>query len=515
LGNGEVTPDKYYCESCRPENHPYRVLDGQLISSSKRAIHTLSTISSNPKSKSSKKRSTMNSKDSSHLTELDSTEQSNDDHSYETRMVHKSGKGADDHNISSHGRASKRRKKTDSNMDEDGFVHENIDNNHNGPDSEGEESYIPPENGPDSYTNSANISLKTLGKNKISRSSKSKKTKTLSNHSLPGSPRDSNDESSESLDGQAAATSTSSSPQQHVGRKANGKKGGRSAENDTSIDKTTPSTKRVKLDKLEIPHSEGSLPATDHNDDSNQVFKKESSMEPSNTAVPSDSTSHLTVKRTGSRRSHIHAACPDTPTPTGTPQPMLPAPPAKVKYPSSRMSLKDMSKRAQQLLEYINRVQVEMTELKNKRSQKSPISTEGDIISLTRSQGLTVDTEMQLLKTGSTNTESKGLSTPPQSVHELSNGDGSEQISGTISKQIMDQADISRPDEEKGAPITPPHQPMIANHTSSEPGDDTSKSHTNHTEIEGPVLEVTSLDLIDKLTSDLIHFQERFGRHGE
>ena len=30
LGDGEVTPDKYYCDSCRPENHPYRVLDGQL-----------------------------------------------------------------------------------------------------------------------------------------------------------------------------------------------------------------------------------------------------------------------------------------------------------------------------------------------------------------------------------------------------------------------------------------------------------------------------------------------------
>lgn len=30
LGDGEVTPDKYYCDSCRPENHPYRVQNGQL-----------------------------------------------------------------------------------------------------------------------------------------------------------------------------------------------------------------------------------------------------------------------------------------------------------------------------------------------------------------------------------------------------------------------------------------------------------------------------------------------------
>ncbi|KAK3837630.1 MAG: hypothetical protein JOS17DRAFT_786746 [Linnemannia elongata] len=31
LGDGLVTPDKYYCDSCRPENHPYHVVDGVLM----------------------------------------------------------------------------------------------------------------------------------------------------------------------------------------------------------------------------------------------------------------------------------------------------------------------------------------------------------------------------------------------------------------------------------------------------------------------------------------------------
>lgn len=53
LGDGEVTPDKYYCDSCRPENHPYRVQNGQLLSNAKSTA------------KPTKKRSTMNSKEAS------------------------------------------------------------------------------------------------------------------------------------------------------------------------------------------------------------------------------------------------------------------------------------------------------------------------------------------------------------------------------------------------------------------------------------------------------------------
>ncbi|KAF9350725.1 hypothetical protein BGX26_011154 [Mortierella sp. AD094] len=525
LGNGEVTPDKYYCDSCRPENHPYRVQDGQLIPSSKRAYHTPSTISAGSKAKASKKRSTAISKDASHLTELSFTEQGSDDHACEVMMASKS---AGDNLSNGHNRASKRRKKTESSMDEDGLANDGVAYSPNGPDNEDcEDNYIP-DCDPESYTGAANVSLKAMNKNKISRSSKSKKVKTAATHSLPGSPQDFIDDSSEPHDGQAAEPSQTPSPQQQTSRKVSGKKGARLSENDATIatDKMTPSVKRKKVNKPETPQREESLPAADHSDESNQVFAKESSMEPLNTTAPSTSndshsTPQSTIKRAGFRRGHTHTACPDTPTPTGTPQPMQPAPPAKVKYPSSRMSLKDMNKRAQQLLEYIGRVQAEMAELKNRSSQKSPASVECDVTSLARSQGLTVDTEMQSLNAGSTDAESKWLSTPPQSVHELSHGDGSEQTTKPLPKQDTDQPDTSGSGEEKDkAPITPPHQPMTASHSGSEPmeedsGDTQKNCAENPGMIEPATAEVTSLDLIDKLTGDLILFQTRFGRYGD
>ncbi|KAG0021814.1 hypothetical protein BGZ80_001642 [Entomortierella chlamydospora] len=511
LGNGEVTPDKYYCDSCRPENHPYRVQDGQLAPSSKRAYHTPSTISAGSKAKVSKKRSTI-SKDASHLTE---PEQGSDDNASETMLSNKASKGASDNLSNGYNRASKRRKRTESNMDEDGLANDGIAYS---PDNEDcEDNYIP-DYDQESHADAANISLKAMGKNKISRSSKSKKVKTSATHSLPGSPQDFIDDSSEPHDGQAAEPSETPSPQQQTSRRVNGKKGARLSEND-AITAMTPSVKRKKVNKSETPQHEESLPTADHSDELNRAFANESSMEPlttPGTSNDSHSTPHSTTKRAGSRRGHAHTVCPDTPTPTGTPQPMQPAPPAKVKYPSSRMSLKDMNKRAQQLLEYIGRVQAEMAELKNRSSQKSPASVECDV----SSQGLTVNTELQSLNAGSTDAVPKWLSTPPQSVHELSHGDGSEQTTKSLPNQDTDQSDVSRSGEEKGkTPITPPHQPMTTSHNGPEPmeedSDDARQSCAENPGMIPAAAEVTSLDLIDKLTGNLILFQKRFGRYGD
>ncbi|KAF9116641.1 hypothetical protein BGX27_000560 [Mortierella sp. AM989] len=524
LGNGEVTPDKYYCESCRPENHPYRVQDGQLISSSKKASQAPS-VSANSKPKSSKKRSTMNSKDASFLTGLSSSEQNNDDYTYEAMLTGKVGKSGEDSNGYGHNRAPKRRKKSEGCMDEDGYLN---NGNASSPkvqsNKEYKDNHVPADNDPEPYTDSTNTSLKALSKNKNSRSSKSKTVinKASAGSSLPNSPRDFNDKSKETHDIQA---SKPPSPHQQTSRKIGGKKGTRLTENGTVAvaDKTSPASKKKKVSKSETAQFDGSSPDTDHYDELNQVFAKESSMEPLNASAPNgchDPYSTQTTKRVGSRKAHPHTAHPDTPTPTGTPQPMQPAPPAKVKYPSSRMSLKDMNKRAQQLLEYIARVQVEMVELKDRSNQTSPTSTESDNTPLVKSQGLTVDTGMQSLKAGSSDSESRWLSTPPQSVHELSHTDGSEHTTKVPLKQGVNQSDTSGSSGDQGkVPMTPPHQPMIASHGFSEPVEedcsDAQKTYAENSETMGSiVVEVTSLDLMDKLTGDLICFQKRFGRSG-
>ncbi|KAF9433864.1 hypothetical protein BGZ76_008880 [Entomortierella beljakovae] len=502
LGDGEVTPDKYYCDSCRPENHPYRVQDGQLISGSKRAApQTPSTASANSKAKSSKKRSTINSKDSS-LSECPSVEQFCEDSS-ESPV-----------NGNGHGRASKRRKKSESGTDETGPAA--ISNNYslNGQDSEEYvDDYFPTDNGTESYTDSTNNSSKALGK--TPRTSKPKKTinKNSNHYTSPDSPKDSN-EPNDSHDAEPP----------HTSRKVNGRRGNHSIENDVVIPgEKSAIAKRKKVKKSDALQKDEAPAGADNYEEPSQGLKREPSVDAldsiaSNTNNDPNPAPQSTVKRTGSRRGHTHTTGSETFTPSGTPQPMQPAPPAKVKYPSSRMTLKDMNKRAQQLLEYIGRVQVEMAEIKN-RSIQNPLKENGEATHQTKSQGLTVDTEIQLVKVTSGDPDSRWLSTPPQSVHEMSHIDGSEQAIKAISKTSIDQTCISLSVEGNDkVPMTPPHQPTISSCSTTGEMDrsDAPKCHTDNTEAPSPAsTEATSLDLMDRLTGDLIRFQSRFGLYGE
>ncbi|KAF9177908.1 hypothetical protein BGZ51_008284 [Haplosporangium sp. Z 767] len=270
--------------------------------------------------------------------------------------------------------------------------------------------------------------------------------------------------------------------------------------------------------------------------------------------------------RSGSRHS--------TPAPhngESTPQPMAPAAPATVRYPSSKMTIQDMTKRAKQLLDYISRVQIDMADRKSKSATNSPESARSSTPKMSspsqtcpdQKPHTSIDVEMKekaireetttfrlpvsassrivhgdsqvcpdlsrssMDSTSSTmdcvhepsspvdvkvpsskemtikvvpmnaQDSSPLLSTPPLSVHDHHHHHGHRQ-----------QHRSGTPDSESThEPLTPPHHPAEG----SEP-----QSSTSSGSIEGVKTNpatVTSLELMDKLTGDLIRFQEKFGAY--
>ncbi|KAG0364910.1 hypothetical protein BGZ54_007037 [Gamsiella multidivaricata] len=545
LGDGEVTPDKYYCDSCRPENHPYRVQDGQLIST---------PAATGPKAKSSKKRSTMNSKDA--LFSADSAT---------THSHHSKNKSEEDTNVSAskrsndtdddsinttnksngHTRSSKRRRKNVSNIDDSEDTNEDATHGLNGYHHDDQSSEATDK---DSETplNSTAASLKRVTKGKgSSKSKKAGSTKPSIAHSPPDSPQAKDEESSHPNDEQGAEPSRAPSPQQAhpAGRRTGGKKNSRPSEDEPIADNrstVSASSKRRKLAKSETPSPEASSSAVDHDNEPHRAVGNESiadSHDASANSVPGSGNSvtnngcinndtalssptTATNKRTGSRKNaghyhHHYKANSDSPTPSGTPQPMQPAPPAKVKYPSTRMSFKDMNKRAQNLLDYISRVQVEMVELKIKNSNHSSVSPTADAVATPRQAGLQVQLHEQA--TGSTETpDTHWLSTPPQSVHELSHGDFLEQKAQLKQVDLPCSSSSTGTGSEKSkAPMTPPHQ--LNGYGSGDSMESTVESHIgcNGAQLGLAIMPVTSLDLMDKLSGDLVRFQERFGHYVE
>ncbi|KAI1316631.1 hypothetical protein EDD11_009666 [Mortierella claussenii] len=451
LGDGEVTPDKYYCDECRPENHPYRIQDGQLMSNIKSASPTTPSINSGvAKAKASKKRSTMNSKDSAISTEFPTAFHSKDEGIDRASIVDKHSK-REDNTVNGHYRASKRRKKNDSNKDQNDHTHQ-----------------------------STTIPRSTNGHTDESSPHGSGLTDSIAeNNKDAGSPP------SHNVDDQAHQLIT----------------------------------KNTSIGNRDTPESPAAMTHC-------HVGNTDAMVLPASTS-----------KRAGSRKGHMHAAESDTPTPSGTPQPMQPAPPAKIKYPTARMTLKDMNKRAQQLLEYIGRVHVEMTELKRRSRNKggsthSPICDSSSPTSTAlqaRSLGLTVDTAMQALKAESADKESRWLSTPPQSVHEMVHGDGSDAPATAPFKQKAEETmgmcyhPIDHPSSvpsgsalsKSQVPMTPPHQNGVGQDEAIPMELDESGNTHNNLHVKLTPAAATSLDLMDRLTSDLLRFQERFGKFGE
>ncbi|KAG0035033.1 hypothetical protein BGZ82_005433 [Podila clonocystis] len=346
LGNGEVTPDKYYCDSCRPQNHPYKVQNGMLISNSKRAPQ-LSSAAAALKTKSPKKRNTMNSKETSIPIELLAQKWDEDGTAHES---------ADD------SRSSKRRRKTESTSDDDvGDFHSNThsqdeDDNHtmnshhhhhhhhNNNNNDSENKDDEDEHGHDHENETAPHHKSFSPTHSSKKSSSSNGTRTYK-HKKSASKASNNTDRHTPSSSSGLEHDDASRYQDHV----SGSKNGRSTEEDTDGHSVVPSTKRRKTAKPDSLPRDDSLPPEDG--------------EYTGSSTKNDANG----ERSGSRHS--------TPVPggdsEGTPQPMPPVQPAAVRYPSAKMTLQDMTKRAKQLLDYIARVQVDMADRKNKLSSHS------------------------------------------------------------------------------------------------------------------------------------------------
>ncbi|GJJ74945.1 hypothetical protein EMPS_07303 [Entomortierella parvispora] len=573
LGDGEVTPDKYYCDSCRPQNHPYRVQNGVLISNNQKKNSQQPPAATSHKQKTTKKRSTMNSKDASMW-----SDQEHQDHSDSQEINHQS---------SSTTRGSKRRRKTESTSEEDdhnndkdtqnadpnGIEHGDDDDDIKGDsndegDHSGAKEEAAADHGHDSSKNSTHSGFKRA---------KSPKTKRISSKQQASESR-----SSSPSEPSKPVTPTSKSSQPRAGTSKNA----RPAEDDETLaaGKTTvvPSTKRRKVNAQATPQRDGSSSVeeqneADHTDNATKSRKtntgarqnrrngyasehedyvSDSQSAPSKAIDTQKSTqgraaashrvssSNPTTPQTSGKKSFAkkndrnHRAG-STPLPgesdhTPTPQPLPPAPPAPVRYPSPKMSLQDMNKRAKLLLEYISRVQIDTAERHSRSLTNSPFGATSQA---------KLESSMDTEKMGCSHTDSHQertpcsamdtplLSTPPQSVHEHPLSDSTEKGSTEVD-DIMDSqgAHIQiqtryRPDsaETESAgdkePITPPPQGLGLTSDRVHNG----RAHGLHgrSESQSPTgsdlalnkARVTSLELMDKLSEDLIRFQARFGQY--
>jgi hypothetical protein len=221
---------------------------------------------------------------------------------------------------------------------------------------------------------------------------------------------------------------------------------------------------------------------------------------------------------------------------TPIPQPLPPAPPAPVRYPSSKMTIQDMTKRAKLLLDYISRVQIDMAERQNRSITNSPAGSSSSHSHL----GSTVDPEKvggglvdgRQERTPCSTMDTPLLSTPPQSVYEHPLTDSSDLSSFKIGIQadgaMGDHARYrpgSMETESAGdkEPITPPPQGLgqISEGGQHGGGGGAHGLDSRPSGIQSPTgsdialskARVSSLELMDKLSGDLIRFQEKYGAH--
>ncbi|KAG0272801.1 hypothetical protein BGZ95_011408 [Linnemannia exigua] len=623
LGDGEVTPDKYYCDSCRPENHPYRVQNGQLVSNAK------------PMTKPTKKRSTMNSKEASIPMDLMLAQQKwNEEHQDEIE---------DDLPP----RATfKRRRKTESSTtdidDEHHINHQDTIDTANAASStsinrskkkdsaDDRDSASPPSSSPKSLSsNGRNTTKKVSAKSTSKACSRSNSPNSQGSDPQNGSHPSNNKESSS-----AAATSTTSSSSPKTGRSHDDTAA--DAKTSGSSESSAPSTKRRKTaSKSDMPSRSNSA-AIEEDDDSgtknesdgehtetltrsrkggagSRTNSKRSSGHQDDTESREDSVAPVSIGSTSSSSSNSgHQQVPSVSSPApstkkgyskrtadrgqsarigsrnstpvpgqneSTPQSMTPAAPAAVRYPSPKMTLQEMAKRAKQMLDYISRVQIELADHKSKSA--SVASPEGDssMVAPTRRPSASPSTLHRPIHHGMDVDEKKlndvsslgfRLPMPAASASSGSGIHGDSQVCPDLSRSSMDSTSSTvdgmqepsspvdmkvptslnakdlnmtikvipmhsqdpalllstpplsvhdhqhhhTPHQPSGSPesdtnhepLTPPHQPLEGGGSHGE----------QHQQDQGLSEEVrpdtlTSMDLMDKLTGDLIRFQEKFG----
>ncbi|KAG0241443.1 hypothetical protein BGW41_005901 [Actinomortierella wolfii] len=595
LGDGEVTPDKYYCESCKPQNHPYRVQNGVLMTSntgnnsnnsnannanSKRGHAAPAVPPPSLKSKPTKKRNTMNSKEASTPMDLILAQQKWSE-----------GDPLDAIEANSHpNRASKRRRKTESTTDEEDDSKAG-DNTPNGMKRENDDSRNHAHASTSPSTSPKSSSNGSFGKS--GQSTKHKKSLSTSNSNSHKSTAHSRSSSPVTQNGSSHAdTHSQTDADEHT---SSGTKNARSASevasNCQDTDSVVPLTKRRKTkpdstaddamseapsekvkkegngDSADTPNSSRSRKNGFSRTGSNRRLQVGSDGEDNDgTSSPTDSQAGQTgspgssstatgngrksggqynhggkksARRTTERssaRHHSNNSRHSTPQPhdhNGTPQPWPPVTPAVVRYPSPKMTIQEMTKRAKQLLDYITRMQVDMANEKNRSGCSTPASTppkNGVMLSSSSSTTATVVPSVtaavrhpiqhhpgdgqvpDLTRTSMESTVDGHIGDAEVKSADIKNDSNGNSSSGSETFVSLKSAVTSS---------LPPPPPSADDNTSTTNNNalstDTSQQPVNP--LTGVKLEEvprekwTSFELMDKLTGDLIRFQEKFGAH--
>ncbi|KAF8946791.1 hypothetical protein BGZ47_011377 [Haplosporangium gracile] len=572
LGDGLVTPDKYYCDSCRPENHPYHVIDGVLMTNAENTSSAVASLKvKSPKTKSSARESKV-STDRDSQPDTTATE-----HNHQGNVT----------------RVSKRRKKTDSTLDDlDQLSLHNINNsnadaskNHTEDESETASSPVTTKSNKKSTGSSSKGSASgskrkkgAVPKYELSSASASSAVSAmmtpvsvLLEESLPIADQDSES---------AASASTSATPStRRNARSSNNKKNSRATPVDDVIEashivpaskrrRTAESTTRSKEDSVletededkasdkdisrteavvEAPatrssrkgHSTRANKKVDPVDDEHaeSTTPAEESPSASEDIARADSVvSHPeVVKRGGALRKaqqnhgHHHSR---HGSPAGTPQPsqIIAVQPTKVKFPSAKMTIADMNKRIKQLQDYVSHARAEMSEMKkNREASAAPSMARTNAATLAAAAAACEDSTMAMAdnvgpSTSSSESQPAWLSTPPRSVHETSRSESLDptiQPSASATMTAMSTTTTSEQKQRGQPPMTPPPQNEAGScntNTGNMNCDDIIGSKdkglaaTSTTSSSSPV---SCLEQIDKLTLDLLHFQRKFGNKSD
>ncbi|GJJ75490.1 hypothetical protein EMPS_07848 [Entomortierella parvispora] len=591
LGNGEVTPDKYFCESCRPQNHPYSVINGTLTSNLKKVPHqsppttpatrvspASSTMSYSSKTNPPKKRNTMNSKEASIPMDLMLAQQKwNDEHMDEI---------LDDDIISR--LSTKKRKKNGSATDaeDDGYSSDqtkekdpvarpqvDIKNEYDLHSKDVEQM------SPSSPTKAQDESGQTL-KNKTVLKTNSRSNSPNTNTVPDGVPTDTPEEEERPI------SSADGNRQESTLASKRRKTGKSTSKEDEGLPDTLDHTGKALSPKdNDTNNVQSNIAAKSPLEEPLGKLKRGNIRQGFRVASPTAGVKKAVPRRGAERNSQRQSSSRHS-TPAlnsniedGTPQPMEPAAPAVVRYPSAKMTIHEMAKRARQLLDYISRIQIDMADRKNKgcffpADQPSKSGT-GATLSHAVTSGTTAPTvttstnstektsgiqwtsmlpptavamtstvqpglqdhdchdhqddgrvpdlsrtsmESALLHDihsdhshvgaprpmpikvepmAKDGTSSPVLSTPPLSNHDRSSGHHRQEQaygpSGSATEPIVSH------DHE---PLTPPHLAVgpfaVGSSSSDAPKADASRS-------------MSSLEIMDKLTGDLIRFQEKYG----
>ncbi|KAF9214974.1 hypothetical protein BGZ59_002579 [Podila verticillata] len=606
LGNGEVTPDKYYCDSCRPQNHPYKVQNGILISGSKRTPHAQTTPAvPSLKTPVPKKRNTMNSKEASIPVDLMLAQQKwNDEHMDEIEdIAHKSNKRRKKNGSSTHDEDEEHLKSKDEEDAEEIKRALDLEQHHSGSKNSAASKNDKETSASDPSPKSQNHSP-SLGSNSRNggskKSPKSSPTSTSTSAAQLRSPTPSISAAStkpsspaESAQSKSSAIveETPNSPTTTGGKRAMSmEEEDEQSKEHVSRASTVSLNKRRRTTKSDLPsRGESSSREDDLQEESAQALPKLESNMPSRSRKngPSRTNNKRNISNTGNTNIvNINSASNDinigsnntdhednqeddthqssempmlnskrsfprrernivrsssrhsTPasigaTDSGTPQPLAPPAPATIRYPSPKMSIQEMSKRAKQILDYISRVQIDMADRKSKSGCITPVESIDALPKQATRDSDAYKSEPFCLPTAVKIMSISGISLVHGArAHHLPDLD-TQETGQQESKEMTIKVPLpgeghqdeheheghphQRHDSRRHSslthspgsefessmghePITPPHQP-------AEPSD---KIELAQVTVETQEV-VSSLELMDKLTGDLIRFQERFG----